>query len=1070
MATENYENQSGLDLTAIREKLAGKTGQAYWRGLEEVAETPEFQKWMGDEFPDRATLLQLDRRSFLKFMGASMALAGVAGCRYMPQEKIVPYVKQPEDLVYNNPMLYATAMPFRGYGLGVLATSREGRPIKVDGNPDHPSIVGTKVSGPVNAGSNVWLQASLLDLYDPDRLQNTQKNGDIASFDELLATARPLVTKVGPPAPDSVGAPVPAETAPVGGGQVRILTETVTSPTLADQLKRITAKYPHVKWHQYQPVSGNNGRLGAKMAIGRFLNPVYDFTKASVILSLDGDFFTDLPGSIRYAREYADRRRVSKGANSTIQNRLYAVESTPTLAGANADHRLPMRASDVELFARALFTTLETASASAAPAEPPKGSEKFLKAVADDLKAAGAGGLVIAGEHQPPVVHALAHTINKFLGAVGGTVKYTESVEAEPVDQIASIKQLVADMDSGQVSMIIIVGGNPVYDAPVDLAFEKVLPKVPTRICMAHSNNETAAVCNWVVPESHYLEAWGDLRGHDGTVSIIQPLIHPLYESRSAIEFFASVFEEPRAGLELVQGYWKQTKPSADFAKQWERWLNDGVIPDTAAAPANTIAEIASALPAPPTPAPESEVQVIFRPDPSLWDGRYANNPWLQELPKALTKLTWDNAALVGFSMAERNHWSTGDLIRITHNGRKLDAPVWVMPGHVDNAVTLYLGGGREVVGVLGQDSGFNAYRLITSGEPNFGVAQIERAPGGYHLVTTQTQNTLEGRDVIRSTTMVEWSHGKFGGPEGEEKKAAGESAPAAAADGTEANNERVQQGTVGPPEDPNSMYNLTNEYEKTSGVSQWGMTIDMTACIGCNACAVACQAENNIPSVGKDQVAKGRHMNWMRIDRYYATNDKKGITADNPDVLFQPMLCMHCEKAPCEPVCPVGATMHSHEGLNQMVYNRCVGTRYCSNNCPYKVRRFNFLNFANHHDTNAFGQNAIPLKLANNPDVTVRGRGVMEKCTYCVQRINRARITSKRDNTTIADGDVVTACQQACPTHAITFGDLTDAKSEVNQWKKEPHNYLLLEELNTTPRTSYLARVRNPNPALETE
>jgi MoCo/4Fe-4S cofactor protein with predicted Tat translocation signal len=1026
----NEENLQNLDLAAIREKLAGMKGQAYWRGLEEIAETEEFQKWVGDEFPNRESLLQVDRRSFLKVMGASLALAGMAGCRFLPDEHMVPYVKAPEEVVAGTPLFYASAMPWRGYAKGVLVTSREGRPINVQGNPTHPSTLGS---------SDIWMQASILDMYDPDRSKNTLQDGNVAPYEDFLKAARAAL----------------AASATPGTAPFRILMESTTSPSLAAQLQALAARYPGVRIHEYEPAGLHNARGGAQLAFGRDVDTVYHFDKATVILALDGDFLQTMPGSVRYARDWADRRRVRQSKKD--MNRMYAVESTPTLTGANADHRLPMRAVDVDGFARAVAAGLGLAGAAGTA---PAGSEKFVQAVVADLKAAGAGALVVPGEHQTPAVHALAHAMNALLGAVGSTVAYAAPARADltgqpvnPADPFASLKSLVTDMQAGQVKAVLLLGGNPVFTAPVDIPFADALKNVPLRAHLGHYEDETSTVCNWHVAESHYLEAWGDLRGHDGTACIVQPLIAPLYESHSAIEVIAALAGNPQTGYNLVRSYWQgaQSVAPAVMAATWERWLNEGVIPGTASAPITVTAKPAGE-PAPPIPA--QGVEVIFRPDPNVWDGRFVNNGWLQETPKAVNKLTWDNAVLVSPAMAERLKLQNHAHIAVKRNGKEVSAPVWITPGHPDNSVTVYYGYGRTRAGQVGTDIGYNGYAIRTSDTPDFATGgNVGTSIGWTHLVSPQTQQTMEDREPARVRKIADYTaHPEFK-PEG------GEGEPA-------------------PDDESNDLFKKPADHEDwgKEGLSgthmteyKWGMAIDLNVCIGCNACSMACQSENNIPVVGKEQVAKGRHMNWIRVDRYYAG----GI--DNPEIVFQPVPCMHCEKAPCEPVCPVAATVHSHEGLNMMIYNRCVGTRYCSNNCPYKVRRFNFLNYANHHETPV-------LKLLNNPEVTVRGRGVMEKCTYCVQRINHARIDAKIANngegaairmvgktaTDQTPGVLMTACQQACPTKAISFGAINRMDTEVAQWKKEPANYDLLDDLNTKPRTSYLARIRNPNPALE--
>jgi molybdopterin-containing oxidoreductase family iron-sulfur binding subunit len=1015
-------------LAAVREKLAGMKGKAYWRGLEEIAETEEFQKWVADEFPNRETLLQVDRRDFLKVMGASLALAGVAGCRFLPDEKMVPYIKAPEEVVPGKPLFFASAMPWLGYAKGVLVTSREGRPIKVDGNPTHPSTLGS---------SDIWMQASILDMYDPDRSKNTLRDGDVAPYEDFLKAAR---------------AALAAPAAP-GAAPFRIVTETITSPTLIAQLNALKARYPGVRIHHFEATGLHNVRAGAQLAFGRDVDTVYHFDKAAVVLALDGDFLQGMPGSVRYARDWADRRRVRLSKKD--MSRMYAVESTPTLTGANADHRLPARAGDVDAVARAIAAGLGVPGVSGVA---PQGAEAFVQGVVADLKAAGAGAAVVGpGDQQSPAVHALAHAMNAALGAVGSTVTYVAPARADltgqpinPADPFASLKSLVADMQAGQVKAVLFLGGNPVFTAPVDIPLADALKNVPLRAHLSHFEDETSAACNWHVAESHYLEAWGDLRGHDGAACVVQPLIAPLYESHSAIEVIAALAGQPASGYDLVRAHWQAAKsvPPANLAASWERWLNDGVIAGTASAPIAVTAN-AAAIPAAPASLSGQTVEVIFRPDPNVWDGRFVNNGWLQETPKIVSKLTWDNAVLVSMAMAQRMKLENHAHITIKRGNREVSAPVWITPGHPDNSVTVFYGYGRTRAGQVGTDIGYNGYAIRTSDAADFAAdGQLGTSAGWTHLVSPQTQQTMEDREPARVRTFAEYlADPKF--PDAEEM--------AEEAD------------------ESKDLFKKPADYEDWGKEAQpheymWGMAIDLNVCIGCNACSMACQAENNIPVVGKEQVARGRHMNWIRVDRYY-----EGKNPDNPKFVFQPVPCMHCEKAPCEPVCPVAATVHSHEGLNMMVYNRCVGTRYCSNNCPYKVRRFNFLNYANHHETPV-------LKLLNNPEVTVRGRGVMEKCSYCVQRINHARIEAKIANngngeaikmvgknaTDETPGVLVTACQQACPTKAISFGAINRADAEVTAWKKEPTNYDLLADLNTKPRTSYLARLRNLNPAVE--
>ncbi|HEX5504680.1 MAG TPA: TAT-variant-translocated molybdopterin oxidoreductase, partial [Thermomicrobiales bacterium] len=952
-----------------------------WRSLDELADTPEFREFLHREFPRGASELLdgLSRRQFLRLMGASLALAGLTACAGQPHDTIVPYVNQPTQVTPGEPLFFATATPFGGYGTGVLAESHLGRPTKLEGNPDHPASLGA---------TNAVTQATLLDLYDPDRSPTVLRDGRISTWDVFLGALRPVLAKY----------------RASGGAGLSVLTETVTSPTLADQLAALRRTFPAAQWRQYEPAGRDNARLGARLAFGTDANPVYHVADADVILTLDADFLLHWPGSVRYAREFIDGRRVR--ANRQAMNRLYAVETAPTITGAMADHRQALRPSEVTALAGALARAL---GVDAGPAtSPPKTSlgagtpaVPWLAAAVRDLQQHRGRGLVLPGEGQPPLVHALAHAINDALGNAGRTVVYTEPVEAEPVDQLASLRALVDDLAAGKVDTLVILGGNPVYDAPADLAFGARLTSAPLRIHLGPFADETAALCQWHIPQAHYLETWSDIRAFDGTATIMQPLIAPLYGGKSAHEVLAALVDGvDRAGHDIVRAYWQGRHQGGDFETFWQTSLHDGVVRDTAAPPQSVAIQPGFAGRAAPAAPAGQGLELVFRPDPTVWDGRYADNGWLQELPKPLTKLTWDNAALVSPATARRlgltdaaadaeskaPDAATGvPLVELRYRGGRLEAPLWVTPGHADDCVTIQLGYGRTRSGQVGTNLGFNAYLLRTSDAPWSGGG-LEVRPTGkrYTLVTTQNHGTMEGRDILRSGTLADYRRDpRF--------DHADESVPAR-----------------GP--------SLYPDYQYPNYA--WGMSIDLNACIGCGACVLACQAENNIPVVGKLQVSEGREMHWIRVDRYYTG------PAEAPEEAFQPVPCMQCENAPCELVCPVGATVHDSEGLNDMVYQRCIGTRYCSNNCPYKVRRFNFFQYAD--------QREPTLKLMRNPDVTVRERGVMEKCTYCVQRIVQTRITAQNEGRTIRDGEVQTACQQVCPTQAIVFGNLNDHGSAV--------------------------------------
>jgi len=987
-----------LDLVQVRADIEKKNGPEFWRSLEELAGTTEFREMMHREFPKGASewLDDVSRRGFLKLMGASMALAGMTACTKQPFEPIVPYVRQPEELVPGRPLFFASAFTLGGYGSPVLVESHMYRPTKIEGNSLHPASQG---------GTDVYAQASILDMYDPDRSQNVLYMGDISTWSALSATLQ---------------GPLSAQKA-VNGAGIRILSRSFSSPTLADQMQQVLKLFPEAKWHFYEPVNRDNVYAGAQMAFGQPVETTYKLDAADVIVSLDADFLSaGFPGTTRYARDFAKRRDPDSGK----MNRLYVIESTPSATGAKADHRLPVPASEVEALARYLSST-----ASASDIAAFGNSQKFAETAAVDLQRSRGASVVIPGDHQPPIVHALAHAINAALGNVGKTVFYSDPVLANTANQTDSLKALVGDMRAGKVDLLIILGGNPVYDAPADFGFADALKNtnIPIRLHLGLHNDETAELCQWHVNEAHYLEAWGDTRAYDGTVSIVQPLIAPLYGGKSVHEMISLLAGQPStAGHDIVQNYWKTKHAGADFDMWWRKAVEQGWIDGTTSAPKQVSAK-ASGFPA--APDAGGDIELNFRRDPSIYDGQFSNNTWLQELPKPMSKMTWDNPLLMGPKMAADMGVKSGDMVLVELNGNSMKLPVWIQAGHPDKSVTVFLGYGRRLAGRSGTGAGFDVYPLRYSATPWFTSAgvKISKAEGTYLLATTQGYQTMDVGDAERPLVLVKTL-------------------------------EEYKKDPEFPDEKPTE--SLYPPFDYKSQPYSWGMAIDLNSCIGCNNCIIACQSENNIAVVGKEQVIKGRHMHWLRVDAYYQGD------RDNPKAYFQPVPCMQCENAPCELVCPVGATTHSTEGLNDMVYNRCVGTRYCSNNCPYKVRRFNFLKFED-FDTPQF-------KMMRNPDVTVRSRGVMEKCTYCVQRISQARIDSETaavregKDIKIEDGELQTACQQSCPANAIVFGNINDPNSQVSKWKAKSRNYSLLDDLNTRPRTTYLAEVRNPNPELE--
>ncbi len=943
-----------------------------WRSLEERADTPQFRQLFEREFPEGATewFDPVSRRDFLRLMGASLALAGLGACTRQPEEKIYPYAAHPpEQIVPGKPLFYATAMEDGGYGFGLLVESHEGRPTKIEGNPQHPGSLGA---------ADHFAQASILTMYDPERSQVVSNAGQISTWENFAAA---LAWQLASP-----------------NVALRILTGTVTSPTLASVIAEVLQKFPAARWVQYEPVNQDNIYAGVQLAFGRPVETIYRFDRAEVVVSLDTDFLSTGPGRLRYTRDFTANRRV-RGA-AVKMNRLYVAESTPSLTGAMADHRLAVRPSEVEKIARQLLA----------------GEGVWAK----DLQAHAGRSVVVAGEWQPPVVHALAHAINAKLGNIGQTVFYTEPVTVNAGGQVAALRELVGEMQAGKVEVLLIVGGNPVFDAPADLNFLDALKKVKWRAHLGLYDDETSEWCQWHVPAAHFLETWGDVRAFDGTATIQQPLIAPLYGGKSATEFLSAALGLPgRPAHEMVRAHWKAHGLESEAA--WQVAVHDGVVPGTAAKEwsiENRGSRIDTAKLSPPSllqPPASTGLEILLRPDPTIGDGRWANNGWLQELPKPFTRLTWDNAALLSPRTAEQLGLRTEQVVELGVDGRAVQLPVWVLPGQADDCVTVHFGYGRRRAGRVGNQAGVDVFRLRTSAAWWQATGATLRATGRKAvLACTQHHQLMEGRELVRVGTLEEYQRDP----------------------------EFVKHRV---PEPPGGSLYPPHPYEGAA----WGMVIDLNACTGCNACVVACQSENNIPVVGKDQVLVGREMHWIRVDRYFAGDPAA------PLVYHQPVPCMHCENAPCEPVCPVAATSHSAEGLNEMTYNRCVGTRYCANNCPYKVRRFNFLQYAD--------QRTESLKLMRNPNVTVRMRGVMEKCTYCVQRINAARITAKKENRQVRDGEVVTACQATCPAQAIIFGDLNDPLSNVSRWRAEKLNYGLLVELNTAPRTTYLAKLRNP-------
>jgi molybdopterin-containing oxidoreductase family iron-sulfur binding subunit len=987
-------------------KLKNLQGKEYWRSLDQLADTPEFREFLEREFPEGASEIKnpLTRRNFLSLMGASIALAGLSACR-RPVEKIIPYVKAPEQIIPGIPQYYATTMPLGTSAYGVVVESHEGRPTKIEGNDKHPSSLGK---------SNTLMQASILNLYDPDRSQRLVHNGDEKDWSEFVVFWKKVYQD---------------HKANKGEG-LAILTDSFSSLTLSRLMDDFKAQFPKADLACYAPVSQENILQGMALATGTEYQPVYHYDKATVILSLDADFLHTENENVTNAKKFAKGRRVK--STSDKMNRLYTVESSYSITGAMADHRLPLSNSEILGYVALLVKELNKQGATISISDDLRIEgdvnidQKWISVVARDLIRNRKNGLVVAGYRQPAPVHALVYAINFALGNVGQSVTYRDTKDLNE-SKFESFVTLVERMGEGKVSTLIILGGNPVYNAPADINFAEALDKVVNSIHLSPNRDETSQKTTWHIPLSHYLESWGDCRAADGTLSLIQPLIAPLYESHDSIEMLSLI----TSGIEqkshdVLRSTWEKYIPSSDFDKNWRRILHDGVLADSkmsAIIPSLKGRAFSDHLRMNPlrsyTPN-QDNFEISFQVSPTVYDGRFANNGWLQELPDTVTKLSWDNAALMSHKMADHLGVKNEDVIVLNLQGREMALPVWILPGQAHFTVSVSLGYGRTAAGRVGNGVGSSAYSLRTrqSYEYDLGLT-VRKTRDKYPLANTQDHGSMEGRPLVREASLEEYRNN----PEFAE--------------------EMVKHFPL---------VSLWDEHSYREGY-QWGMSIDLNACTGCNACTIACQSENNIPVIGKEQVKNGREMHWIRLDRYFAGD------LDNPEVVHQPVACHHCEMAPCEQVCPVAATVHDDEGLNVMTYNRCIGTRYCQNNCPFKVRRFNFFNYTKD----------LPeiVQMAQNPDVTVRSRGVMEKCTYCTQRINAAKITAKNENRVVEDGEIQTACQQACPSDAIVFGNINDPESQIVDAKQNNRKYDMLAELNIKPRTSYQAKLRNPNPEL---
>ncbi|MFB3785448.1 MAG: TAT-variant-translocated molybdopterin oxidoreductase [bacterium] len=992
-------------------------GRRYWRSLDELADQPEFREFVEREFPNRAAgyLEGPDRRQFLRIMAASFGLAGLTACRW-PKENIVPYSQRPEGRMPGVPERYATSMELGGIGHGLLVTSYDGRPIKVEGNPSHPCNLGA---------ADVLAQASVLEMYDPDR----GKYPFIKEENQSRTVSWPDV--------DSFLRQHFSSARQQGGKGFCVLSEATSSPSVRELRGRLLQAFPNARWFEYESVSGDNERLGTRLAFGEALRVHPHLDQAKIILCLDADPLGAHPAKLKHVRDFNRGRDPESGGMS----RLYAVESHCSTTGSLADHRLALPPSTIQPFALALAAELVQHPDMQLPASM-QGIQEFLKniraeaphkewrtALVKDLVANRGQCLVAVGCQQPPFLHALAALLNDMLGNTGRTATYTRDEVFQGVSHGEAIRGLAETVKAGQVETLLILGGNPAYDAPADLEFSALLAKIPTSLHLSLYRNETSALCGWYIPRAHYLEAWGDTRAYDGTISTVQPLIEPLYGGRTPAELLARILgDEITQGYEITRRILKNLLQPADFEADWRQWLHDGVIADTACPPVTPTIQPSEIAAAWKPSASEGPYEIVFIPDTKLYDGRFANNGWLQELPDFMTKMSWDNAALLSPATAGELQVQDGDLLRLKLRGREAEAAVFILPGQPAKTVTVALGYGRTQAGRVGNQAGFPVHALRVSDALNFsGGLTIEKTGRTYLQACTQDHHAI---DVVGMRERGERIHELI----------------------REATLENYQADPHIFHQEEHAPAQLFAEHPYEG--HKWGMVIDLNACTGCSACVVACQAENNIPVVGKEQIQRGREMQWIRIDRYFSGEPEA------PRVARQPVACVHCENAPCEQVCPVNATVHTHEGLNVMVYNRCVGTRYCSNNCPFKVRRFNFFNYHKHLEETE--------KMVFNPEVTVRSRGVMEKCTYCVQRIEQVKIQAQNNGRTIQDGEIVPACAQTCPAQAIVFGDLNDPASRVSKLHEHNRAYAMLGELNVKPRTAYLARVWNPNPELD--
>lgn len=1006
----------------------------YWKSLNELAKNKEYQKYAEREFPEDASELtdQVSRRSFLRVMGASIALAGFASCR-KPVQKILPYSKQPEDKVLGVPDYYATSMPFQDSVAGLLIENNEGRPSKVEGNEDHPSSLGK---------TSIYHQAAILGMYDPDRSRQPRHNGEQVGYDDFAEFAASHFDNT--------------------DRNILFISEANSSPTLQRLKGDIQSRFPNSQWVTYEPFGDDNRVEGNNLAFGQRLRTVNHFDEASIIVSFDDDFMTPSgnKNSVEAARRFSMARYVN-GIEDTM-SRLYSIENSYSITGSMADHRLRMKSSEIEAMVFALAARLSR-NLNGLDAYSGYSNEMsnhdWIETLANELIVNRSNTILTVGTGHSPAAHATVAALNNALGNIGSTVTVHELPFGSDASSTDSFAEAVNQTRSGDFDTVVFIGTNPAFTAPSDLQFEDALSGAATKIHLSDYVDETSRLCDWHINRAHFLEAWGDGYSYTGERSVIQPQILPLFDGISEIELLHTLLEgESGSGHDLVQQTWQEFI-SGNFEQEWERVLHDGIDENSSGFEEVNVS-IQSGFSSQISPMLQTSVtegiEITIKPDPTLFDGRYANNSWLQELPDPMTKITWDNVALMSPATADslglptEQSFKSNDVpvIRISSGDNAIEIAAWVQPGHADNSITLYAGYGRENIGRVADGVGVNVYPLRTTENTYYSAVDVSTTGQMYEIACVQDHNSIEGRDMVRSATLEEYRENpNFSSYE----SVHGYEVPGIDEAERDGDDNLAKGGPI----------SLFDEQYGPDYQPQWGMAIDLNTCFGCGVCTIACQAENNIPVVGKREVGRRRIMHWIRTDRYYEGDE------DNPGVYHQPVPCMHCELAPCEQVCPVAATVHSEDGMNQMTYNRCIGTRYCANNCPFKVRRFNFFNYSKEYLTT--GDDPEIIQMAMNPEVTIRFRGVMEKCSYCVQRVNRAKFVTRKETGSRKpeDGAVKTACQQACPADAISFGDLTDRESNVSQNKMNERNYVMLEEINVRPRTSYLAKLRNPNPEL---